>query len=69
MASPAISEIYQRELIRVIGYHPFLLHAALAVTTKHDRILQEDNREDPERKALEYFHHSHAASLLNRKLS
>lgn len=69
VGSPATGAIYHREVIKMVTKYPYLMHSALALTTKHDRYLQPDDPDEPERKALEYFHYGRAAALFNQRLS
>jgi hypothetical protein len=50
----------------VINQHPFLLHAALAFTQAHDRLIGEPSRKPG---AAELFHNYRAAALFNHRLN
>lgn len=69
VGTPAVAQVYQKEIIKLVARFPFLMHCVLALTTKHDRYLTPDSHEDPYRSALEYFHYGRAAALFNQKLS
>jgi hypothetical protein len=69
IGSPATGKVYQKGIIKLVARYPYLMHSVLALTTKHDRYLLPDVHDDPQRKALEYFHYGRAAALFNRKLS
>ena len=69
IGSETTARVYQKEVIKSVAKYPHLMHSVLALTTKHDRFLLDDEKGDPQRRAIEFYHTGRSAALFNRQLS